>query len=152
MVLSPLMVPPGKNSDKTSVLNEMSRRAKYNQTRNIQTAWNSILIYPEATCSNRTSITSFKSGAFIPGAPIQPIYIQVVSNPDIICWTWDYIKRDGSHHRWGKYNTNTNTNKKNMLLLCCILATKKICCIVCCMDVVRMLYVVSKNTCCVIMF
>jgi lysophosphatidylcholine acyltransferase / lyso-PAF acetyltransferase len=34
--------------------------------------WPQILIFPEGTCTNGKSMISFKSGAFIPGVPVQP--------------------------------------------------------------------------------
>lgn len=35
--------------------------------------WPQLLIFPEGTCSNGRQLISFKTGAFQPGAPIQPI-------------------------------------------------------------------------------
>jgi len=38
-----------------------------------------LLIFPEGTCTNRTSLISFRKGAFEPGAPVQPVLLH-----------WDY--------------------------------------------------------------
>lgn len=34
-----------------------------------------VFIFPEGTCTNRTSLISFKGGAFLPSLPVQPIAI-----------------------------------------------------------------------------
>lgn len=47
-----------------------------------------ILIFPEGTCTNRTSLIEFKQGAFHPGQPIQPVLIRYPNKVDTGTWTW----------------------------------------------------------------
>ncbi|XP_023224096.1 lysophosphatidylcholine acyltransferase 2-like isoform X1 [Centruroides sculpturatus] len=51
--------------------------------------WEQILIFPEGTCTNRTCLIHFKSGAFLPGVPVQPVCIRYLNKPDTVTWTWD---------------------------------------------------------------
>lgn len=50
--------------------------------------WPQIIIFPEATCTNRTSLIQFKIGAFNPGVPIQPVLIRYPNAIDTFTWTW----------------------------------------------------------------
>lgn len=50
--------------------------------------WPHILIFPEGTCTNRTSLIKFKPGAFYPGQPIQPVLIRYPNQVDSLTWTW----------------------------------------------------------------
>lgn len=47
-----------------------------------------ILIFPEGTCTNRSSLIQFKPGAFYPGQPIQPVLIRYPNKIDTFTWTW----------------------------------------------------------------
>jgi len=38
--------------------------------------WPTIVMFPESTCTNGTALITFKKGAFIPAAPVQPITIK----------------------------------------------------------------------------
>uniref|UniRef100_A0A4W6FJU0 Lysophosphatidylcholine acyltransferase 1 n=1 Tax=Lates calcarifer TaxID=8187 RepID=A0A4W6FJU0_LATCA len=38
--------------------------------------WPQIMIFPEGTCTNRSSLILFKAGAFIPGLPVQPVVLR----------------------------------------------------------------------------
>ncbi|KAK3741162.1 hypothetical protein QZH41_011830, partial [Actinostola sp. cb2023] len=51
--------------------------------------WPHLLICPEGTCTNRTSLIHFKAGAFIPGCPVQPVCVKYISKPDIYSWVYD---------------------------------------------------------------
>jgi lysophosphatidylcholine acyltransferase/lyso-PAF acetyltransferase len=51
--------------------------------------WPQIYIYPEGTCSNRSCMIQFKSGAFLPGVPVQPVLIKYPNRFDSITWTFD---------------------------------------------------------------
>ncbi|XP_002131598.2 lysophosphatidylcholine acyltransferase 2 [Ciona intestinalis] len=51
--------------------------------------WPQIVIYPEGTCTNRKSLITFKSGAFIPGVPVQPVVLQYLNKVDTYSWTWN---------------------------------------------------------------
>lgn len=50
--------------------------------------WNQIAIFPEGTCTNRSSLIAFKLGCFYPGLPIQPVCIKYPNRLDTITWTW----------------------------------------------------------------
>lgn len=50
--------------------------------------WPQIIIFPEGTCTNRTSLINFKTGAFNPGVPIQPVCIRYPNKIDTFTWTW----------------------------------------------------------------
>ena len=39
-------------------------------------AWPPILLFPEGTCTNGEVLISFKPGAFLPGAPVQPVVLR----------------------------------------------------------------------------
>lgn len=51
--------------------------------------WPQILIFPEGTCTNRTSLIQFKPGAFYPGVPIQPVLVRYPNKIDTVTWTWE---------------------------------------------------------------
>ena len=46
-----------------------------------------IIMFPEGTCHNYQSLMSFKAGAFIPGAPVQPATVEYLNDWDTISWT-----------------------------------------------------------------
>jgi len=50
--------------------------------------WQQVLIFPEGTCTNRTSLITFKPGAFYPGVPVQPVCIRYPNRLDTLSWTW----------------------------------------------------------------
>ncbi|XP_077362661.1 lysophosphatidylcholine acyltransferase 1 [Festucalex cinctus] len=50
--------------------------------------WPQIMIFPEGTCTNRSSLILFKAGAFIPGLPVQPVVLRYQNKLDTISWTW----------------------------------------------------------------
>ena len=54
---------------KKNVIESMKNRAKPN------TGWPQTLIFPEGTTTNGRLLITFKSGAFIPGVPVQPCVI-----------------------------------------------------------------------------
>lgn len=56
---------------------------------NSQEDWPQILIFPEGTCTNRTSLIQFKPGAFYPGVPIQPVLVRYPNKIDTVTWTWE---------------------------------------------------------------
>jgi lysophosphatidylcholine acyltransferase/lyso-PAF acetyltransferase len=51
--------------------------------------WPQIMIFPEGTCTNRTSLIKFKPGAFYPGLPVQPVCIRYPNKTDTYTWTWN---------------------------------------------------------------
>lgn len=51
--------------------------------------WQQVLIYPEGTCTNRSSYITFRPGAFLPGVTIQPVIIRYENTYDTVTWTWE---------------------------------------------------------------
>lgn len=47
-----------------------------------------ILMFPEGTCTNRSSLIQFKPGAFNAGQPVQPVIIRYPNKIDTGTWTW----------------------------------------------------------------
>ena len=45
------------------------------KARTIEEGWPPLLIFPEGACTNGDSLISFKPGAFLPGAPVQPVVL-----------------------------------------------------------------------------
>ena len=50
-------------------------------------AWPQLLIFPEGTTTNRRRLAQFKSGAFIPGVPVQPVTVEYLNAWDTYTWT-----------------------------------------------------------------
>ena len=53
--------------------------------------WSQIFIFPEGTCTNRSSLIKFKLGAFLPGVPVQPVLVHWPNEIDTVTWTFDGI-------------------------------------------------------------
>jgi len=53
--------------------------------------WQQVFIFPEGTCTNRTSLILFRLGAFIPKVPVQPICLRYSNSLDTVTWTWEGI-------------------------------------------------------------
>ena len=49
--------------------------------------WPQIIIFPEGTCTNRKALITYKLGAFIPGAAVQPVLIEFLNDLDTFTWT-----------------------------------------------------------------
>jgi len=56
-----------------------------------ESGWQQVFIFPEGTCTNRTSLILFRLGAFIPGVPVQPICLRYSNSLDTVTWTWEGI-------------------------------------------------------------
>ncbi|EEB14333.1 conserved hypothetical protein [Pediculus humanus corporis] len=56
---------------------------------NSELDWPQVLIFPEGTCTNRSCLITFKSGAFYPGVPVQPVCIRYPNKLDTVTWTWE---------------------------------------------------------------
>lgn len=51
--------------------------------------WQQVLIFPEGTCTNRSSYITFRPGAFLPGVPVQPVILRYQNMYDTVTWTWE---------------------------------------------------------------
>lgn len=65
---------------------EIIRRANTSST---QFAWPQLMIFPEGSTGNRRALMMFKSGAFCPGKPVQPVVLRYPNNIDTVTWTWN---------------------------------------------------------------
>eukprot|EP00123_Amoebidium_parasiticum_P020997 comp5986_c0_seq1/m.1831 comp5986_c0_seq1/g.1831 ORF comp5986_c0_seq1/g.1831 comp5986_c0_seq1/m.1831 type:complete len:539 (-) comp5986_c0_seq1:82-1698(-) len=68
--LQPIYVDRKDPDSKKSCLNEIRKRATSGGE------WPQIMIFPEGTTTNRQALIQFKTGAFTPGVPVQPIIIR----------------------------------------------------------------------------
>ena len=68
-----------------------SRQKTIEEIRNRANNGETILIFPEGTTANRTSLLQFKMGAFIPKLPVQPIIARwdAGENMDSVAWAWE---------------------------------------------------------------
>ncbi|MAJ97020.1 MAG: hypothetical protein CMI56_00200 [Parcubacteria group bacterium] len=70
--LQTIMVDRGSQQSREETKKCLIRRAR-------ETSWPQTLIFPEGTCSNRSTLCTFKAGPFIPGVPVQPVAIRYTS-------------------------------------------------------------------------
>ena len=49
--------------------------------------WPQLLMFPEGTCTNKSSLISFKRGAFTVGVPVQPVVVRWETPFDYTTWT-----------------------------------------------------------------
>lgn len=84
-LLCALLISRENMKSRRFVIEEMLRRVN-----NPQDGWYPIIIFPEGTCGNGSTFLYFKPGAFIPGVPVQPIYLDVKNcyTGDTISFTW----------------------------------------------------------------
>ncbi|XP_051855964.1 lysophosphatidylcholine acyltransferase 2-like [Antechinus flavipes] len=78
----PVLVSRGDPDSRKNTVNEIKRRATS------KGRWPQVLIFPEATCTNRTCLITFKPGAFVPGVPVQPLLLRYPNKLDTVTWTW----------------------------------------------------------------
>ncbi|XP_049628260.1 lysophosphatidylcholine acyltransferase 2B-like [Suncus etruscus] len=82
MFLQPVLVtrddPNSRKNTRSEILKRVSPDSK----------WPQILIFPEGVCTNRTSLITFKLGAFTPGVPVQPVLLRYPNTLDTVTWTW----------------------------------------------------------------
>ncbi|XP_061163187.1 lysophosphatidylcholine acyltransferase 2-like isoform X1 [Saccostrea echinata] len=79
----PVLVKREDPNSRTNTIKEIHRRAHSGGK------WPQIIIFPEGTCTNRSCLINFKSGAFYPGSPVQPICIRYPNQFDTVTWTWE---------------------------------------------------------------
>ena len=84
-VIQPLFILRNNRDSKDHIAQEINRRV------NEPNKWPQTVIFPEGTCANRTAFLSFKSGAFVPGVPIQPAIIEYFNDYDSFSWTVHHI-------------------------------------------------------------
>ena len=64
-------------SSRQQTVDQIKSRACDLEAKESQTAskWPQVFIFPEGTCTNSRALIKFKSGAFLPGVPVQPVLI-----------------------------------------------------------------------------
>ncbi|KAJ7311862.1 hypothetical protein JRQ81_006177 [Phrynocephalus forsythii] len=80
--LQPVVVSRVDPDSRKNTINEITRRAASGGE------WPQVLIFPEGTCTNRSCLITFKQGAFVPGAAVQPVLIRYPNKLDTVTWTW----------------------------------------------------------------
>lgn len=78
----PIYVNRENHNSRVSTIQDILARVKSPED------WPQIMIFPEGTCTNRTSLIQFKTGAFNPGVSIQPVCIRYPNKVDTFTWTW----------------------------------------------------------------
>ena len=66
---------------KTVTLEEIKRRC-------LEPGWPQLLVFPEGTNTNGQALVLFRSGAFSPSKPVQPVSIKTPNMVDTVTWTW----------------------------------------------------------------
>ncbi|XP_061738521.1 lysophosphatidylcholine acyltransferase 1 isoform X2 [Nerophis ophidion] len=80
--IRPVLVLRSSPDSRRQTADEIKRRAQSGGE------WPQIMIFPEGTCTNRSSLILFKAGAFLPGLPVQPVVLRYPNRLDTITWTW----------------------------------------------------------------
>ncbi|XP_050921425.1 LOW QUALITY PROTEIN: lysophosphatidylcholine acyltransferase 1 [Lates calcarifer] len=80
--IRPVFVFRSDQDSRRKTVEEINRRAQSGGE------WPQIMIFPEGTCTNRSSLILFKAGAFIPGLPVQPVVLRYPNKLDTVTWTW----------------------------------------------------------------
>ena len=62
-----------ERASRGDLIRELKRRCKPNS------GWPQVMVYPEGTTTNGQALITFKGGAFIPGAPVQPVAVRFPS-------------------------------------------------------------------------
>ncbi|XP_061886145.1 lysophosphatidylcholine acyltransferase 1 isoform X3 [Entelurus aequoreus] len=68
--IRPVLVLRSNLDSRRQTVEEIKRRARSGGE------WPQIMIFPEGTCTNRSSLILFKAGAFLPGLPVQPVVLR----------------------------------------------------------------------------
>ena len=50
--------------------------------------WHPLCIFPDGSIANGKALMEFKTGAFQPGLPVQPVLVRFLGEPDTTTWTW----------------------------------------------------------------
>lgn len=78
----PIIVEREKQSSRTDTVKKILDRM------NSDKKWPPLSLFSEGTCTNRRALIQFKSGAFIPGLPVQPVCLRFPATMDTYSWTW----------------------------------------------------------------
>lgn len=79
----PVLVHRNDPNSRQNTIRQIVERSDKNES------WQQVLIFPEGTCTNRSSFIPFRPGAFLPGVPIQPVILRYDNRMDTVTWTWE---------------------------------------------------------------
>jgi len=85
-LINAIFVDRYSSQSRKNLIEEMCRRAETPEL-----GWRSLIIFPEGTCGNRTAINYFKPGAFLPGKPVQPIFLDIPRDSEFDVSSWSFI-------------------------------------------------------------
>lgn len=94
-VFQPIIVNREKSASRSDTVQKIIERVQRSEevaasSGGVKKSWPLIGLFPQGTCSNQKSLIRFKSGAFIPGRPVQPVCIRYPRlRFDSITWTWE---------------------------------------------------------------
>ena len=63
-------------TSRQETINQIKARAIDTELEAKSKLWPQVFIFPEGTCTNARALIKFKSGAFQPGVPVQPVLIR----------------------------------------------------------------------------
>jgi len=78
----PVLVHRSDTNSRQNTIRQISERSE-------GSGWQQVLIFPEGTCTNRTSLITFRLGSFYPGVPVQPVILKYNNVLDTVTWTWE---------------------------------------------------------------
>ncbi|XP_075242943.1 lysophosphatidylcholine acyltransferase 1-like [Convolutriloba macropyga] len=99
--LQPVCVSRDVANSRSDCVNEIKRRAtSCSESNNLPDSdedrdvknegeWQQVALFPEGTTTNRKCLISFKTGAFQPGVPVQPVVVKWPNHFD--CVTWAFV-------------------------------------------------------------
>ena len=92
--MQPVFVTRSSANSRAETINEIKKRAYSNfgegseQTPSTEAAWQQMAIFPEGTTTNRQALITFKTGAFQPGVPVQPVVVRWSNHFDTVTWAF----------------------------------------------------------------
>jgi lysophosphatidylcholine acyltransferase/lyso-PAF acetyltransferase len=81
--VQPIFTDRTDQKNKSNTIKEIIRRSSPTSE------WPQVLIFPEGTTTNGSSLITFKPGAFIPGLAVQPVCVNFCNRLDTVRWTWE---------------------------------------------------------------
>ena len=88
--LQTLFVTREAATSRQETINQIRARALDTDLEAKSKLWPQVFIFPEGTCTNSRALIKFKSGAFQPGVPVQPVLIRRnLKGLDTLTWTWN---------------------------------------------------------------
>jgi len=83
-ITQPVLVSRDDPQSRQKSVKQIIKRTKHKNP-----SWPQLAIFPEGCCTNGKALITFKSGAFIPAVPVQPVLIEFLNSWDTYRWTMD---------------------------------------------------------------